>query len=201
MLIVMLAAVTTSSVCLALVSVHKTGTWPDTWPKELEPYRRQATTFDVGTGTQEVVHEIPFSDRESFEKTWPHVLKLKSPGAPLIIERSPSSQFGSTEAGVEAGVRILSESGGVRKLPDGTRLTAAPPWPDSVTSGSKVLPEYVVEENGTWVPAEPIRRDRFNHRARVDIVLITDGKIVDLNRIPLPPDTPIIDNRFRERSQ
>jgi hypothetical protein len=29
--------------------------------------------------------------------------------------------------------------------------------------------------------------------------LIVDGDIVDLNRIPLPPDTPIIDERFKER--
>ena len=30
------------------------------------------------------------------------------------------------------------------------------------------------------------------------IELIVDGKIVDLNRIPLPADTPIIDKRFIE---
>jgi hypothetical protein len=29
------------------------------------------------------------------------------------------------------------------------------------------------------------------------IELIVDGKIVDLNRIPLPRDTPIIDERFK----
>jgi hypothetical protein len=27
-----------------------------------------------------------------------------------------------------------------------------------------------------------------------------DGDIVDLNRIPLPPDTPIIDERFKDGS-
>ena len=30
------------------------------------------------------------------------------------------------------------------------------------------------------------------------IDLVVDGEIVDLNRIPLPADTPIIDNRFKE---
>jgi hypothetical protein len=30
------------------------------------------------------------------------------------------------------------------------------------------------------------------------IELIVDGDIVDLNRIPLPPDTPIIDERFKD---
>jgi len=29
------------------------------------------------------------------------------------------------------------------------------------------------------------------------IELAVDGKIVDLNRIPLPSDTPIIDERFK----
>jgi hypothetical protein len=27
---------------------------------------------------------------------------------------------------------------------------------------------------------------------------VVDGEIVDLNRIPLPPDTPIIDERFKD---
>jgi hypothetical protein len=31
----------------------------------------------------------------------------------------------------------------------------------------------------------------------VYIELIMDGEIVDLNRIPLPADTPIIDERFK----
>ena len=30
------------------------------------------------------------------------------------------------------------------------------------------------------------------------INLVVDGEIIDLNRIPLPPDTPISDQRFRE---
>jgi hypothetical protein len=31
--------------------------------------------------------------------------------------------------------------------------------------------------------------------------LVVDGNIVDLNRIPLPPDTPIIDERFKEQDK
>jgi hypothetical protein len=30
------------------------------------------------------------------------------------------------------------------------------------------------------------------------IELVVDGDIVDLNRIPLPADTPIIDERFKD---
>ena len=36
-------------------------------------------------------------------------------------------------------------------------------------------------------------------RARIDIELVVDGNIVDLNRIPLPADTPIIDKRFKDK--
>ena len=33
------------------------------------------------------------------------------------------------------------------------------------------------------------------------IELVVDGEIVDLNRIPLPADTPIIDERFNDKQQ
>ena len=33
------------------------------------------------------------------------------------------------------------------------------------------------------------------------IELVVDGDIVDLNRIPLPADTPIIDERFQKQAE
>ena len=39
----------------------------------------------------------------------------------------------------------------------------------------------------------------FMYRARTEIELVVDGRIIDLNRIPLPPETPIIDRRFQEK--
>jgi len=36
---------------------------------------------------------------------------------------------------------------------------------------------------------------------QIYIELVVDGDIVDLNRIPLPADTPIIDERFKEKSR
>ena len=58
------------------------------------------------------------------------------------------------------------------------------------------LPEYVdlqeVEGSLRWVPSTR------GNRVRVDIILIVDGKAVDLNRIPLPSNTRIIDTRFNE---
>jgi len=192
----LLVSITISVSCFALVMIENRGRWPDSWPKELESYRKQAKTVRIAHGTQETLYEIPFDKREDFEKTWPHILKLKSKGAPLILERSPStySVSGST---LKIGVRILWPSGRTVGLPDGTQLEAKEPWPDYIKSPLGELPEYVVIEDGKWVPFDREEQQGFrHHRARVDIVLVTDGIIVDLNRIPLPPNTPIIDNRF-----
>ena len=37
-----------------------------------------------------------------------------------------------------------------------------------------------------------------NWEQTIYIELIVDGEIIDLNRIQIPPDTPIIDERFAE---
>ncbi|HUW56251.1 MAG TPA: hypothetical protein VMZ92_06420 [Planctomycetota bacterium] len=196
--VVLPAVVLAVTAAFGAVMVGKGGTWPDSWPRELEPYRDRATTVGVAHGIQETVYEIPFDRREEFEKAWPHFLKLKSRGAPLILEKSPSKYHvsGST---MQIGVRVLYPSGGTLELPDGTRLEAKPPWPASVRSASGELSEYVVAEGGKWVPATGTEDRRgFLHRARVDIVLVTDGRVVDLNRIELPAETPLVDRRFRK---
>jgi len=196
-LVALLAVGLTCGVCQAVVTTVDRGAWPESWPEELEPFRRQAKTVGVAHGIQETVYEIPFARREEFEKAWPQVLKLKSDGAPLILEKSPSTYpvSGST---MRAGVRVLWPSGGTVKRPDGTRLQASPPWPDSIKSASGELPEYVVAEGGKWVAAAAGRCRGFRHRARVDVVLVVDGQVVDLNRIELPGDTPVLDRRFKK---
>jgi len=200
-----------SALCIAVVYTSQEGRWPESWPKELEPYRKHARTVMVAHGIQENVYEIPFDRREEFEKAWPHILKLKGKDAPLILERSP---FTYHVSGSEAacGVMILSPSSGFTGGPnspraetvtemeelvkEGKMLRASPPWPEYLYSAEGELPEYVTleEEDGRlkWVPAAR------GHRARVDIILITDGKIVDLNRIQLPANSPIVDNRFNK---
>jgi len=89
----------------------------------------------------------------------------------------------------------------------GATLRTGPPWPDSILSENGLLPEYVsaekVDGKMKWVPVERGENPAgFLYRARIEIELITDGDVIDLNRIPLPPDTSIIDKRFegsRER--
>lgn len=210
-----------ASVSYALVEFSKEGIWHDTWPKELEKLRKQSRSYGGFTCIEEKWHEITFQKREEFEQAWPHILKLKTKGAPLIIESVNNSTIHPRrvrtllQAGIP-GVRILSSDSTAadthRLYSEWTRETRytpwretwPTPWPDYIKLPSGGLPEYVVFQEGKWIAADikqftgelgPKGEGRYC-RARVDIVLISDGKIVDLNRIPLPPDTPIIDKRF-----
>ena len=124
----------------AIWEVSDKGTWPESWPEELEPLREQSRTLQ-GSQLNLTFHEIPFTNRKDFESAWPHILKIKSKGGPITLFRGPHKYLGT----LNAGVRI-------------------------------------------WHPPYETR----------NIWLIVDGDIVDLNRIPLPPDTPIIDRRFED---
>lgn len=146
--IVFVAAIALSAVCSSAFgdySVADIGTWPKSWPKELEPLRKQSCTL-VGPKVLLRFYAIRFTKREEFESAWPHILKVKSKGTPLVLVRGPNFFLGGDS---KAGVVVHCP-------PEGQG--------DSPTS----------------------------------IDLVVDGEIVDLNRIPLPADTPIIDNRFKE---
>lgn len=185
-----------SSVCFALVMTVSEGTWPDSWPKELEALRDQARTVDVAHGIQETVYEIPFENREAFEEAWPHILSLKSVGAPLILAKSPSA-YGVSGTTALAGVRILCPVGGELPGLSNASPDADFPWTVPLAPARETLPEYVTMENGVPMPATPgDGRTAFYHRARVDIELIVDGNVVDLNSVPLPENTLIVDRRF-----
>ena len=168
-------------VCAVGFAVIVSGTvyhWPPSWPKELEPLCRQSTYNELATSIHETVYEIPFYTREQFEWAWPFIVGLKSKGAPIILEGSPSTYVGRPLA---PGVRVLWP-------PSHTPIT------NSVKLGSGESPEYVVYMDGVPVPYTG-QQHRFRFRARVDIVLVTDGLIVSTNGIKIPPQTPIIDNR------
>ncbi len=142
----------------------------------------------------ETAYEIRFGDREDFERAWPYIVSLKSKGSPLILEKSPSKYKASQ---LEVGVRILS--------PPRDSLHSGP-WPDSrrspstdfIRSASGELPEYARVEDGRWVSDHDALTRGWRIRVRQDIILVCDGKVIDLNRIPLPADTPIIDRRWEE---
>ena len=155
-----------SAVC-AMYSVWDKGVWPETWPKELEPLRKQARSYE-GPMVASRHYLIPFTEREAFEAAWPHLLTVKDKGAPIILVRGPKTDFMKIEP---AGVLVHTP-------PVGSRRPAGPAEPIRGQSNPR----------STWMNASYIE-------------LVVDGRIVDLNRIALPPDTPIIDERFGVRER
>jgi hypothetical protein len=161
-----LAAVALAIICstaYAAYSVSLTGDWPKSWPRELEPLRKQSMTF-VGPTVPALHYAIRFSKRDEFESAWPHILKVKSKGAPLFLVRGPNFFLGE---GSKAGVVVHVPPAGQIENP------ATPEAP---------------------IPGVTNLRMRWMNTTYIELVV--DGAIVDLNRIPLPADTPIVDERF-----
>jgi len=128
------------------------GTWPKSWPAELESLRKQASTWQGGV-LMNTRYEIPFENREQFEAAWPHLLELKSPGTSLTLMNGP---------------RYYARS-------------------KKYSAGVMVLP--------------PLKGQTKGDLSVTRIILMVDGKIIDLNRIRLPKETPIVDRRFDEPPQ
>ncbi|MGI8980268.1 MAG: hypothetical protein ACR2FY_13665 [Pirellulaceae bacterium] len=148
----------------ALYEFYDHGAWPQSWPKELEPLRKQARTL-VGPEILNRHYQIPFTKREEFEAAWPHFLKVKSKGAPIILVRGPKTDFFAINP---AGVLIHSPPEGAEK-----------------------------KEGHSEAPISGQSDPRTTWMNTTFFELVVDGKIVDLNRISLPADTPIIDERFK----
>ena len=161
--IVVLALLVTSSTAFALYSVSETGDWPKDWPKELEPLRKQSHTL-VGPMLEAQHFAMRFKTREEFEAAWPHILKVKTQGAPIFLKRGPNFFLDKELAGVV-----------VHCPPKGQ-------WDNPKT------PEAPIK----GYPTESPHRWQWTNY----IELVVDGQIVDLNRIQLPADTPIIDEAF-----
>lgn len=149
----------------ALYGVIDKGTWPESWPRGLEPLRKQSRTL-VGPMFAHRHYAIPFTKREELESAWPHLLKVKSKGAPIFLVHRPNFFLGER---VKAGVVVHSPPLGQADNP------ATPEAP---------------------IPGVIDARMKWTYTTYIDLVV--DGQIVDLNRIPLPPDTPIIDERFKD---
>ena len=165
--ITLVAVIAFFAVCSAVYALYEfsdKGEWPKSWPKELEPLRKQARTL-VGPMAAHQHYAIPFAKREQFESAWPHILNVKSKGAPVLLVRGPNFFLGEK---VKAGVVVHS--------------------PPLGQADNPATPEAPI--NSTNV------RERWLYTTYVELVV--DGDIVDLNRIPLPADTPIIDERFKD---
>jgi hypothetical protein len=137
---------------------------PRAGPRNWNPFEKQARTL-VGPEVLNRHYQIPFTKREEFEAAWPHFLKVKSKGAPIILVRGPKTDFFEIKP---AGVLIHSP-------PADTDRRTDPEEP---------------------IPGERSVRSRWMKTTYIELVV--DGKIVDLNRIALPADTSIVDERFTD---
>ena len=151
------------------------GWWPEDWPKELEPLRKQAWTWSHGRIHEGRAHnsfEITFKSREQFEAMWPHLLKLRPKNVPLTFREGPLVMFWDTRPAKNktAGIRILTWSPAQRGKP------AKPVKP--------VQTEFA-KTPGVFMAQCTIYA----------IEIVVDGKVLDFKKIPLPSDVKVIDKR------
>lgn len=222
-----LAALLIATWSRAAVFTQNRGTWPQSWPEELEGLRETSRTLGVGTAIQENIYEIPIRDRETFERVWPAILKLRSPNGTLTLDRIGEAQhpeWGDMLSNQQPAVRIFAPSGGYSSkeavdpaakidmeqlVREGKALRGDAPWPKEIVGPNGELPEFVVAEKGDdgtmkWVPASPWEDQKtgklrgFYNRARIDLELVVDGTVIDLNRTEFPDGVPVLDRRFEK---
>jgi hypothetical protein len=159
--------------------MRQNGEWPTSWPKELDPLRHHAglgrfTGTFWRSGKDQLHFGIRFTTREECEAAWPHLLKVKSKGAPIILRSGPSFWLGWTSHGVCVHQQPAIWRVGGGNLP----ITKTP------RDVKKLL------------SAQEVREKTIN-----SIELFVDGRIVGLNRISLPKDTLIIDKRVKDTEE
>ncbi len=167
--LILVFLVCTASTVFALDIFFRGGKWPEDWPKELEPFRAQSSTRLSGI-VQYLSYEIPFENRADFEAVWPHLLKIKTQGAPVrLVKHSTPGLRGDIRAGV---------------------YVRCPPSVRGELNMKSVV--EAVPNGAKW--------EQYWGRMIV-LDLVVDGEIVDLNRIEMPADTPIVDARFKEQKE
>jgi hypothetical protein len=148
---------------------------------------------------------IPFDDREEFERVWPAIRSVATQGAPIRIVSAPRTYWDS-ETPVDAGVEIFlgRSSLAITTMQDGHRkkFELKAPWPKRFFQRDGTLYSHAVFdfENFEWVPLAPDTKPSVGFRIRTDIMLIVDGVVIDPERIELPEDAAVIDQRKPAKS-
>ena len=145
-----LGVLLTAVVSRGLVETSERGEWPGNWPVAMDVLRDHAKTFKIMEGTQENIYEITFSDRDEFEKAWPVILGVKTPGAPVRLYRAgvkPIRDLEQLESNALPAVRIYGPAEDVAATgPNGQMLRARAPWPKEFYGEKGELPEFVRSE-------------------------------------------------------
>ena len=201
--LLLLLLITTCS--FGVMIVKKGGNWPENWPKVMEPFRTRASTGRFFAGSQTIYYYIEFETREEFESVWPSLLNLKSKGAPLTLHNVDKPSTNPDDKRVlytkPQVVIICPASGTYQKMPDG-KYTHKAEWTKDIEAQQtdNILPQFVVKNlNGKWISDPNVDTIETLQQARIELSLYIDGKVIDLNRIRLPENTPIRDVRkFKE---
>ncbi len=183
------------------------GLSPKGWSNDLQPPPERTTRrgwFFQYDDVRETLFEIQFNNRDDFERIWPAILSLKSKGAPLTLKKGATSyrQQDSVARGVQILYPLRHQKGLSKPGIDPNTLA-------QFLQSTDTPPEYIEIEGGrpkpfTGMLPSPLsgvltKLTKPVYRARTDLILVVDGNVVDLNRISLPADTPIIDQRFAAR--
>jgi hypothetical protein len=123
--LIIIAAIAACSALLADHSVGDNATWPESWPKELEPLRQQSRTF-IGGLLNLTYYEIDFTKRATRMET------QRAPAAALEGSWHPESIDGQP---VSKPATVTFSDGKVAEL---FRLVA-PVAPDGSTQGARQI--------------------------------------------------------------
>ena len=139
------------------------GKWPKSWPRELEPLRKQAWTW-MGGLVGIISYHVPFSNRKEFEAAWPHILKLNSKGVAITLVRGPRVNAWKVFPKKKNKTGVRGKSAGVIiRMP--LKNTKAGPY--SKIAITLVVDGNTVDLNRIRLPANtPITDRRFENRRK-----------------------------------
>lgn len=186
----------------AFVTFDDFGRWPKDWLEELEPFRERSQTAHFSVAHIVLTYQIPFYNREEFEKVWPSILSLKSKGAPirLVDLDANTGRWGKKGeddwSNARPCVRVIAPPGSRFRWHNVEILKYGPPRPPELWSEKGELPEYVhkeiVDGRQLWVAG---KGDSFFEFCWTELEIVVDGEVIDADRLELPEDEPVIDER------
>ena len=143
------------------------------------------------------------SDTGAWPKTWPAELEplrkqSRTLVGPMIAQQTHEIPFAKREAFESAWPRLLKvKSKGAPII----LLRAPNAWlGETIKAGVRIHAPPPGQSDNPNTPEAPIGSSNVREcwMYTTFIELVVDGEIVDLNRISLPADTPIIDERFKD---
>ena len=184
----------------AAVFIRYTGDWPETWPKALEPLRKQSKTYRRGIPlTEETVYVIAIHNKAEFKRAWDALLKVKSAQAPItLLDKSSGRPSPGSEIDLEnfPVIRVRAPNRGGVGHPGGQTLKFGPPWPKRLRNDDGSLPEFVhFVQAGDRIDWAAGKGGSFSYRCRTELEVVVDGEIIDYGSITIPEGTSVVDRR------